>query len=63
MDSGDQLTPREAAVLGQLARGCSYSEIAVELGVSPHTVASHVKNLYRKLGVHSARAAAQRALD
>lgn len=63
MGSSDQLTPREAVVLGLLARGCSYSEIAVELGVSVHTVATNVKNLYRKLGVHSARAAARQALD
>lgn len=63
MDSGDRLTPREVAVLGLLARGSSYAEIAADLRVSVHTVATHVKNLYRKLGVHSARAAVERALD
>ena len=36
------------------------ADIADDLGVSPHTVRSHVKNLYAKLEVHS-RAQAVRA--
>ena len=63
MNSGAQLTPREAVVLGLLARGRSYSQIGAELGVSVHTAATHVKNLHRKLGVRSARAAVWRALE
>jgi hypothetical protein len=31
--------------------------------VSVHTVATHAKNLYRKLGVRSARAAVWQALE
>ena len=57
------LTPREIDVLRLLAHGCSYAEIADRLGVSLHTVVSHVKNLYRKLDVHSARAAVWRAFE
>jgi len=57
------LTPREIDVLRLLARGCTYTQIAGRLGVSLHTVASHVKNLYRKLDVHSARAAVWRAFQ
>jgi ATP/maltotriose-dependent transcriptional regulator MalT len=56
-----ELTSRETDVLGLLARGCSYTQIADQLGVSLHTVASHIKNVYRKLDVHSARAAIWRA--
>ena len=57
------LTSRETDVLRLLARGCTYSQIAERLGVSLHTVATHVKNMYRKLDVHSARAAIWRALQ
>ncbi len=58
-----RLTAREAEVLGLLARGRSYEQASDALGVSPHTVRSHVKNLYRKLGVRSGRAAVWRALE
>jgi DNA-binding CsgD family transcriptional regulator len=57
------LTAREAQVLRLLAFGCTYSQAAERLGVSMHTVTSHVKNLYRKLGVHSAAAAVMRAVQ
>ncbi|MFN7972581.1 MAG: LuxR C-terminal-related transcriptional regulator [Acidobacteriota bacterium] len=52
------LTRREADVLAHLARGLSNAAIGVELGVSVHTVGSHVKKLYAKLGVKSRAAAA-----
>ena len=58
-----RLTAREADVLGLLARGRSYEQASDALGVSLHTVRSHVKNLYRKLGVRSGRAAVWRALE
>jgi DNA-binding CsgD family transcriptional regulator len=57
------LTLREADVVRLLARGCSYAEIARQLGISAHTVASHVKNAYRKLDVHCAAAAVMRAIE
>jgi DNA-binding NarL/FixJ family response regulator len=57
------LTVREVDVLRLLAYGCTYSQIAEKLGVSLNTVASHVKNAYRKLDVHSARAAVWRAFQ
>jgi ATP/maltotriose-dependent transcriptional regulator MalT len=57
------LTGREAEVLWLLARGRSYEQASDALGVSLHTVRSHVKNLYRKLGVRSARAAVWRAFE
>jgi len=61
--AGTQLTQREADVLGQLARGCTYADAAVRLGVSLHTVAAHLRNAYRKLDVHSASAAVMRAIE
>jgi len=57
------LTSREADVIWLIARGCTYSQVGDRLGVSPHTVASHIKNAYRKLGVHSAAAAVMRAME
>lgn len=56
------LTPREHEVLRLLVRGLSYREAAAELGISVDTVRSHVRKLYRKLGVNSATQAAVVAL-
>lgn len=63
MDPTCRLTCREAEVLQLLARGCTYIQVGDRLGMSVHTVESHVKNLYRKLNVHSARAAVWRATE
>ena len=57
-----RLTAREADVLRMLARGRTYAQAAAELGMSAHTLASHVKNAYRKLDVHSAAAAVLQAV-
>ncbi len=47
------LTPREQDVLRLLAQGHTDTSAADELFVSAHTVQSHTKSMYRKLGVHS----------
>ena len=47
------LSEREAEVLTLLSRGGTYAECGEVLGVSAHTIASHVKNIYRKLEVSS----------
>ena len=52
-DPRDMLTARECEVLEVLARGFTYDEAAQILGVSFHTVASHVKHIYGKLAVGS----------
>ncbi|HEX6318073.1 MAG TPA: helix-turn-helix transcriptional regulator [Burkholderiales bacterium] len=57
----ERLTAREIEVLRLLARGCTYSQVADRLGMSAHTVGTHIKNAYRKLDVHSGRAAVWRA--
>lgn len=46
-----------------IARGCTYTQVAEQLGMSAHTVASHIKNTYRKLDVHCAAAAVMRAIE
>ena len=48
------LTPRETGILRLLARGYTYAETAEHLGITRHTVCSHIKNSYRKLAVRSA---------
>ncbi len=63
MHAANRLTFREAEVLRLLAAGHTYVQVGEQLHVSPNTVATHVKNIYRKLGVHSARAALWRALQ
>jgi DNA-binding CsgD family transcriptional regulator len=45
------LTRRERQVLALLAAGLRNRAIALRLGISPHTVASHLKRLYGKAGV------------
>jgi DNA-binding NarL/FixJ family response regulator len=47
------LTHRESEVLGLIAKGFNFSEIARLLEVSPHTITAHVKKIYQKLAVHS----------
>jgi DNA-binding NarL/FixJ family response regulator len=47
------LTGREREVLAALAQGATTPGIAHELGISPATVQTHVKNILAKLGVHS----------
>jgi DNA-binding CsgD family transcriptional regulator len=44
------ISPRELAVLEQIAAGKSNKEIADALGVSPNTVKTHVARLFEKLG-------------
>ena len=48
------ISPRETEVLRLLARGYSYAETAEQLGITRHTVCSHIKNSYRKLAVRTA---------
>lgn len=47
------LTEREKEVLSKLSHGYNFAEIARTLAISPHTVTSHVKHIYRKLSVRS----------
>lgn len=45
------LTDRELMVIRQVAKGFNTLEIGIQLGISSHTVATHVKRIYRKLQV------------
>lgn len=50
---GGPLSQRESQVLALCAKGLRYNEIAEVLGVSAHTVNTHLKSVYRKLAVNS----------
>jgi DNA-binding CsgD family transcriptional regulator len=49
----NQLRPRELTILALYSEGLSALEIADVFVISPHTVRTHIKNAYRRLGVHS----------
>ena len=57
---GPVLTSREGEVLQALATGSQYKEVADTLGLTYHTVRTHVQNIYKKLQVHSRAEAVRR---
>jgi LuxR family maltose regulon positive regulatory protein len=58
---GEPLTESETRVLRYLPTHMGAPDIAAELCLSANTVRTHLRHLYRKLGVHSRREAVQRA--
>lgn len=52
-DASAQLTDREKEVLDQLCKGKSYKMVADALSITHDTVRHHIKNIYKKLEVHS----------
>ena len=57
------LTEREQEMLALLAKGLIKKEIAEQLGLSFHTVNSHVRNIYAKLKVHNLSGAVAKAIQ
>jgi DNA-binding NarL/FixJ family response regulator len=56
------LTEREKEILNLLVAGKQQKQIADQLFLSPFTIATHMKNLYAKLHVHSRSEAVAKAL-
>src|SRR6185503_3325048 len=60
-DSFD-LTDREKEILKFLVEGMSYKMIADTCSISVETVGGHIKNIYKKLQVHSKSEAVVKAI-
>ncbi len=60
--SFEMLTPRERQVLQQIAEGRTTKEIAVQLGISSKTAASHRARLMEKLDIHETAGAVKYAI-
>ena len=62
IQQNDLLTPAERSILKEIALGKTTKEIAVERNLSFHTINSHRKNIFRKLGVNNAHEATTYAM-
>jgi DNA-binding CsgD family transcriptional regulator len=49
----DSLTDTERAVAGLVAEGLNNKQVAARMYISPHTVAHHLRQAFRKLGIAS----------
>lgn len=58
-----ELSERELELLEGLVHGETYATLAQHLFISPHTVKTHIKNIYKKLHVHSRALAVRVALE
>jgi DNA-binding NarL/FixJ family response regulator len=56
------LSDREISVLNLLSDGYNYQEIAENLFISVDTVRHHIRNIYKKLHVHSQSEAVAKAI-
>lgn len=57
----DPLSPRELEILSLLGNGLVKKEVAQELSISFHTVATYIRRIYEKLDVQNAPAAISKA--
>jgi DNA-binding NarL/FixJ family response regulator len=61
--SEHNITKRESQILTMVAKGMSRSDIAASLNLSPNTVATHIKSIYRKLDISSKPEATMKAIS
>jgi LuxR family maltose regulon positive regulatory protein len=61
--NAETLSPAERKVLRYLRTNLSRHQIAEELSVSPHTLNTHLRRIYMKLGVSDRSSAVQRARE
>ncbi|MCM2321655.1 MAG: response regulator transcription factor [Oligoflexia bacterium] len=55
------LSVKESTIVRCVEQGLTYKEIAERLSISPHTVHTHIKNIYEKLQANGRREALRRA--
>ncbi len=60
--SASPLSDRETEILRLLSEGLNYRLIAEQIFLSPHTVKTHIKNIYSKLHVHTRAEAVKKAI-
>ncbi|HEY3205708.1 MAG TPA: LuxR C-terminal-related transcriptional regulator, partial [Gaiellaceae bacterium] len=53
VDTRDQLTEQELQIAHFVAQGLSNRDVAAQLFLSPRTIAAHLRNIFRKLGISS----------
>jgi DNA-binding NarL/FixJ family response regulator len=58
-----KLSDRELEILGHLVNGLSYKMIADTCSISQYTVNAHMRNIHKKLQVHSVAEAVSKALS
>ncbi|WP_420400649.1 response regulator [Flagellimonas sp.] len=56
------LSSREMEILEMLGQGLNYKDIAKDIFLSPHTVKTHIKNIYSKLHVKNRAEAIYKAI-
>ncbi|MEL6141011.1 MAG: response regulator transcription factor [Bacteroidota bacterium] len=56
------LSERETEVIRMLSKGMNYKEVAKAIYLSPHTVKTHIKNIYSKLHVNNRAEAIYKAI-
>ncbi|MEK6669918.1 MAG: LuxR C-terminal-related transcriptional regulator [Pseudomonadota bacterium] len=59
----DTLTAREAEILTHISWGQSAAQVAMRMGLSQHTVSTHLRNCYAKLKVRNRLQAVHRARE
>ena len=57
------LSDRETEILRLLSEGMNYRSVAGQIFLSPHTVKTHIKNIYQKLHVNSRAEAVRKAIE
>ena len=57
------ITSREAELTALLSIGCDLQNVAQRLGISVHTVRTHLKSIFAKTGIHSQTELVRRALS
>src|SRR4030081_1302147 len=50
-----KVTPRDQQVLNLLVQGCSNTDIAGQLNISPRTVKQHLRTLFLRAGIRDGR--------